>query len=111
MKFRGYYSFSKTNVSKLLNFIKYKFHFTNTDSSVELPFYGQVCVLVNKGYKIFDLRRKVAIKVYRDDVDISTITSELERLKKGSLFAFGSFHKKDRTLPSDGMKKIILVVL
>ena len=46
-------------------------------------------MLVNKGYKIFDLGRKMAIKVYRDDVDVSTITAELERSKKGSLFAFG----------------------
>ena len=85
---RGYYSFSRNNARKLLNFIRYKFHFRNIDSSVDLPFYGQTCVLVNKGHKIFDLRRKVAIKVYRDDVDVSTITAELERLKKGSLFDF-----------------------
>ena len=91
---RGYYSFSRANVRKIIAFLKYKFHFRDYYSSVNLPFYGQVCVLVNKGYKIFDLRRKVAIKVYRDDVDVSTIKAELERLKKGSLFAFGPSIRK-----------------
>jgi hypothetical protein len=89
-----YYSFCRTNFSKLISFIKYKYHFQNIDSLVELPFYGQICVLVNKGHKILDLRRKVAIKVYRNDVDISTITNELERLKNGSLFDFAPSIRK-----------------
>ena len=83
-----YYCFSRANLSKLSSFVKYKFHLKNIDTLVELPFYGQICVLVNKGYKIFDLRRGVAIKVYRNDVDLLTITNELECLKKGSLFDF-----------------------
>jgi thiamine kinase-like enzyme len=86
---RHYYSFSRTNISKLISFIKYKYHLRGMDSSVELPCYGQICVLVNKGHKIFDLRRRVAIKVYRDDVDMPDITHEMERLQKGSLFDFG----------------------
>ncbi len=77
-----------------ISFVKYKFHLQNIDSFVELPFYGQICVLVNKGYKIFDLRRGVAIKVYRDDVDMSTITNEIEYLQKGSLFDFGPSIRK-----------------
>jgi len=88
-KIWSYYSFSRANLSKLSSFVKYKFHLRSIDSLVELPFYGQICVLVNKGHKIFDLRRGVAIKVYRNDVDIPTITAELERLKKGSLFDYG----------------------
>lgn len=84
---REYYYFPRT-IFKLISFVKYKFRLQNIDSLVELPFYGQVCVLVNKGYKIFDLRRGVAIKVYRNDVDIPTITKELECLKNGSLFDF-----------------------
>lgn len=84
---REYYCFFKA-IFKLIYFFKYKFRFQNIDSFVELPFYGQICVLVNKGYKIFDIRRGVAIKVYRDDVDIPTITKELECLKNGSLFDF-----------------------
>ncbi|MBI5099507.1 MAG: phosphotransferase [Nitrospirae bacterium] len=69
--------------------MKYKFHLQSLDSLLELPCYGQICVLVNKGHKIFDLRRGVVIKVYRNDVDMTSITNEMERLQKGSLFDFG----------------------
>lgn len=87
---RNYYSFYRKNFRKLIRFMKYKLHFRNMDSFVELPFYGQVSVLVNKGYKILDLRRGVAIKVYRNDVDLQTVTNELDCLKKGNLFKFGT---------------------
>jgi hypothetical protein len=93
-KFWRYYYFSKANATKTLKFLQCKFYLLDSVPSVSLPFYGQVCVLVNKGYKIFDLHREVAIKVYRDDVDESTITAEIERLKKGSLFSFGPSIKK-----------------
>lgn len=97
-KFLRYYYFSKANASKTLKFIQYKVNLPDSVPSVTLPFYGQVCVLVNKGYKVFDVHRDVATKVYRDDVDVSTITAELERLKKGSLFSFGpSLRKVDIT--------------
>ena len=85
---REYYYYFRGNIFKLISFVKYKFRLQNSDSLVELPFYGQTCVLVNKGYKIFNLRRGVAIKVYRNDVDIPTITKELECLKNGSQFDF-----------------------
>jgi hypothetical protein len=89
-----YYYYFKANATKILKFLQYKFYLLDSVPSVSLPFYGQVCVLVNKGYKIFDLHREVAIKVYRDDVDASTITAEIERLKKGSLFSFGPSMRK-----------------
>jgi hypothetical protein len=92
-KIREYYYFSRT-IFKLISFVKYKFRLQNIDSLVELPFYGQICVLVNKGYKIFDLRRRVVIKVYRNDVDIPTITEELDCLKNGSLFDFAPSIRK-----------------
>ena len=86
---RKYISFSRINLWKLKVFIEYKYRKRSIAAWVELPFYGQICVLVNKGYKIFDLHRRVAIKVYRADVDISTIETELDHLKHSSLFTFG----------------------
>lgn len=85
---RNYYSFARTNLSMLVSFLKHRYHLSKSDAMVELPFYGHICVLVNKGYKILDIRNGVAIKVYRNDVDLSTIAEELECLKNGSLFEF-----------------------
>jgi len=85
---RRYYSFARTNVLMVASFIKHKFHIKKNDLLVDMPFYGQICVLVNKGHKILDIHRGTAIKVYRNNVDITTITDELDRLKNGSLFEF-----------------------
>lgn len=87
-KIREYISYFHGNVFTLISFVKYKFGIQKNGSLVELPFYGQTCVLVNKGYKIFNFRSGVAIKVYRNNVDIPTITKEVECLKNGALFDF-----------------------
>lgn len=88
IKIRKYIFYFYTSIFTFISFIKYKFGFQNIDSLVELPLYGQICVLVNKGYKIFDHRRGIVIKVYRDDVDMTTIANEIEYLQKGHLFDF-----------------------
>jgi len=90
----NFYYFYRINFSKLSSFISCKFGSKKIDAIVELPFYGQVCVLVNKGYKILDLYRGVAIKIYREDVDIPSVAAELERLKKGNLFDFAPSIKR-----------------
>ncbi|RJR20786.1 MAG: hypothetical protein C4581_02900 [Nitrospiraceae bacterium] len=93
-RLQAYFSSTRTNLLKVGSFVKHKYHFNNSDEMVELPFYGQFCILVNKGHKILDLSRNVAIKVYRSDVDVSTITNELDRLKNGSLFDFAPSIRK-----------------
>jgi thiamine kinase-like enzyme len=85
---------SKINVRRLVRFVRVKLKDEKFISAVELPVYGQACVLVNKGYKIFDHRRKIVIKVFRDDVDMTTIKNELERLQYSSLFKFGNALKE-----------------
>jgi len=87
-KIREYISYFHGNIFTFISFVKYKFGIQKIGSLVELPFYGQTCVLVNKGYKIFNIRSGVAIKVYRNNVDIPTITKEVECLKNGALFDF-----------------------
>ncbi|RJQ47989.1 MAG: hypothetical protein C4538_04545 [Nitrospiraceae bacterium] len=84
---RQYYTCSN-NIETIINFVIVKYNSRKSELSVELPFYGQVCMLVNKGYKIIDLRRGVTIKVFRDDVDIPAITNEMQCLQKGNLFDF-----------------------
>jgi hypothetical protein len=85
---------SKINVRRLVRFVRVKLKDEKFISAVELPVYGQACVLVNKGYKIFDHRLKIVIKVFRDDVDMTTIKNELERLQYSSLFKFGNALKE-----------------
>jgi hypothetical protein len=72
----------------LIIFAGYKDHFVRIDSMVKLPFYGHICVPVHKGYKIFDLRRKVAIKVFDNKIDTYSISKEIEQLKTVSQLVF-----------------------
>ena len=72
----------RMKIVTLILFAGYKYQLRNFNSSVViLPFYGQICVPVHKGYKIFDLRREAVIKVFDNDVKNSSISNEVERLK------------------------------
>jgi Choline/ethanolamine kinase len=74
--------------SWLTNLLRYQFHLWNNDSRLELPFYGNVCLLVNRGYKIFDLQRERVIKIFKEDVDTSSIKSEIERVRNVGRYDF-----------------------
>ncbi len=88
------YCFVRLNLSKVKSFLLYKYHLRKMEMFIEFPFYGQTCVLVNKGNKIFDFRRGIAIKIYRNNIDIASIRVELERLKIGNLFGFAPSIKR-----------------
>jgi hypothetical protein len=79
--YRYNYNFFKTNFKILIAFMQHKLRLTNIESDLELPFYGQLCMIVHKGYKIFDLRRGVVTKVFNPEVDAFTILSEVQQLK------------------------------
>lgn len=64
------------------------------DRVVELPLYGQICIPVHKGYKIFDLRRGVVAKVFDCDVHTSSILTEIKRLEKVSQIDFAPSIKR-----------------
>ena len=92
--FRNNYKFFRKNLRILIIFVCYKYQLRRIDSVIELPFYGQICVPVHKGYKIFDLRRGVVAKVYDLDVNTSSILGEIEQLKKVSKIDFAPSLKR-----------------
>jgi thiamine kinase-like enzyme len=55
---------------------------------VQLPVYGQFGMAVHKGYKVFNLRSGVVTKVFDLDVSQSSISREIEQLKKVSRITF-----------------------
>ena len=52
----------KNKITALLRFVVYKYISRREDAVVRLPVFGQTCVQVHKGYKIFDLRKKRLLK-------------------------------------------------
>ncbi len=89
-----YLGFLKSNVRCLSTFLGYKFQVLRREGVVELPCYGQICVPIHKGYKIFDFHRGVAIKVFDHHVNSSAIREEIEILKVVSRIEFASSIKK-----------------
>ena len=64
-----------------LALIRYKYFQNKTKSALTLPIYGQICKAAHRGYKIFDFRRRVVIKVFDRNVDKNTVLKEIDRLK------------------------------
>ncbi len=91
---QSYLGFVKRNVRCLSHFLGYKFRVFSREEVVELPCYGQICVPIHKGYKIFDFHRGVAIKVFDHHVHPSAIRDEIDILKVISPIEFASSIKK-----------------
>ncbi len=73
------------NLKTLIFFVRRQRKLQSHDSLVHLPLYGQLCIPVHRGYKIFDLHKGVVAKVFDPDVKSSSILNEIEGLKKISL--------------------------
>jgi len=67
--------------SWLKNLLQYQCHLRHNNSTLELPFYGNLCIRVNRGYKIFDLQRESVVKKFKDDIDMASVTNEIERVR------------------------------
>jgi len=83
-----------STLKTLIFFICRRRNLRTIDTVVELPLYGQICIPVHKGYKIFDLRRGVVAKVFDLDVKTSSILTEIEGLKKVSPIDFAPSLKR-----------------
>jgi thiamine kinase-like enzyme len=44
--------------------------------------FGEFCVIVNKGYKVFDFKKNAVIKIFRSEISEKVISNEIEVLKK-----------------------------
>jgi choline/ethanolamine kinase len=91
---QSYLGFVKSNIRCLSHFLGYKFQVFSRQEVVELPCYGQICVRIHKGYKIFDFHRGVAIKVFDCHVNSAAIRDEIDILKVVSRIEFASSIKK-----------------
>ena len=91
------YKYYKNNLKVLVSFILFKVNLCKYSSKLHLPFYGQLCMLVHKGYKIFDLKRGKVIKLFDNNVSKSIVFVEIELIKKISQIEFAPNIKKWNT--------------
>ena len=88
MYVRWHWKMFKRNVIHLIIFVQCRLGLRDNVQMVQLPVYGQFGMAVHKGYKIFNLRRGVVIKIFDPDVNQSSILHEIEQLKKISQIDF-----------------------
>lgn len=101
----GNLRFLRKNIFLLIRFVRYKYQMKKHDRVVKFQFFGQICVPVHQGYKIFDIRRGVVFKVFDSDVNASVILNEIEQLKEISQIEFAPslrrWNIEDRWLEED----------
>ncbi len=83
-----------SNLKTFVAFLMCRWDLRPIDSAVELPLYGQLCIPVHKGYKVFDLRKGIVFKVFDSDVNTSSVLTEIEGLKKVSPIDFAPSVKR-----------------
>ena len=87
-KLRSQFGMFRRNARVLFTFFLCKNQLSMKSEVLSLPCYGQTCVPVHKGHKIFDLRRGMVIKVFDRDVSASVVEGEIELLKGVSSLEF-----------------------
>lgn len=85
---RHNYNCFQNTFNFLRNIASYKFRSRRIEAVVNLPVFGQSCMPVHKGHKIFDPLRGVVVKIFDLDVSTASISNEIERLKQISPLEF-----------------------
>lgn len=68
--------------------IQCKLSLPQSVSVLKLPFYGNLCLPVHRGYKIFDFHRKKVVKMITGGVDSVLVSNEIEAVRLASQLDF-----------------------
>jgi hypothetical protein len=74
-------------ISVVKSFLQHRFNLRD-NTALELPVYGDLCLPVHRGYRVFDLRRRIVTRVFAAQVDTAVVAREIERVRKASLLGF-----------------------
>jgi hypothetical protein len=66
----------------------YRFNGSQFNNSIKHPHFGHFCVDTNNGYKLFDLQKKVAIKLLSEKTSLQKFHQELNRVRTVGTFNF-----------------------
>ncbi len=68
--------------------VQHQLNLRNNKSVLELPVYGNLCLPVHRGYRVFDFRRKIVIRTFAAEVDTAIVASDIEGVRDASLLDF-----------------------
>lgn len=72
---------AQVSIRKLIKLLLCKFNIISIKKTLNLPFYGQLCIPVYGGYKIFDVFEKKVSKKLSDEIKTSQINKEFSQLQ------------------------------
>ena len=70
------------------SFVGYWLGPRDVGSTLELPVFGNLCLPVHRGYRVFDLGRRAAVKVFGPEVDQALIAREIASVRRASALEF-----------------------
>ena len=74
--------------SVVRSFVRFWLGFRRGEPILPLPVYGNLCLPVHRGYRVFDLGRRTATKVFGPEADEDQVADEIESVRKSSLLEF-----------------------
>lgn len=68
--------------------IQYQFNLPQHVELLDLPFFGNLCLTVHRGYKIFNFKKKTVVKIFQPDIDHGIIAEEIKAARTASVLDF-----------------------
>lgn len=78
----------KKGIKTVINLVLYQLHLRNNSKTLEMPKYGNLCLQVHRGYKVFDFHKKAVIKIIDPEIDSEIVMREIESVRKVSPLSF-----------------------
>ena len=75
-------------ISAVSTLVRCQLRLRSDDSVLDLPVYGNLCLRVHRGYKVFDFRRRTVARVFAPEIATDIVVSELERVRNAALLDF-----------------------
>ena len=75
-------------INAVRTLVQHQLNLRSNESMLELPVYGNLCLPVHRGYRVFDFRRKIVIRTFAAEVDTAIVASEIEGVRDASLLDF-----------------------
>jgi thiamine kinase-like enzyme len=82
-------SFQKLKVSRVIKrFIEHRLQLRDNRSVLVLSIFGNLCLRVHRGYRLFNYGQNTVIRIIDPDVDTAIVTREIEAVRQASEFDF-----------------------
>jgi len=76
------HTFGKKKVMRTVKaLVQHQLHLQKSRTVLELPFYGNLCLKVHRGYRIFNYRRNTVVRMFDPEVDPAIVASEIEGVR------------------------------